>query len=82
MHRQGCKGKLNYTNTLAADLNWARQGLGGRMKQDRKYSSQMEKSRGQRSGVNVEKRINGKSGRCVRGEKEESLCSPLSSKTH
>ena len=36
-----------HTFTLAADLNWARQGLGGRTKQDRKYSSQMERWRGQ-----------------------------------
>lgn len=39
---QGCKGKLKHTFTLAADLKWARLGLGGRMKQDRKCSSQME----------------------------------------
>lgn len=40
--------------TLAADLNWARQGLGGRVKQDRKYSSQMERWRGQRACVTGE----------------------------
>lgn len=60
---------------MAADLNWARQGLGGRTKQDRKYSSQMERWRGQRAGVTGEKGRNRKRGRVmgkrdVRGERK------------
>lgn len=88
MHRQRCKGALNYTNTftLADDLNWATQGLGGRMKQHRKYSSQMEEWRGQRSGV-VRKREEMGKGKeegetCEKKERGQSLCSPLSLKTH
>lgn len=51
--------------TLAADLNWARQGLGGRAKQDRKYSSQMERWRGQRAGGTGERCRNKKKERVV-----------------
>lgn len=49
---KGAKTRSNtHTLTSAAHLNWAKQGLGGRTKQDRKYSSQMERWRSQRAGV-------------------------------
>lgn len=69
MHRQRRRStlKCTHTFTLAADLNWARQGLGGRTRQDRKYSSQMERWRGQRAAVTGEKGRNSEKGRLMGG---------------
>lgn len=50
---------------LEADLNWARRAWEGQLKRDGKYSSQMERWRGQRAGVS----------------EEEGGCSPVSFKT-